>query len=72
VLKVGDYHVDIKDNGKQKVEVPAKVENGSEKYRRNKVLYNQDNGKMVIQEIQIGGTNTKLTFDSGVQTGGGL
>lgn len=77
VVKAGDYHVDVKDNaivlvnGRQKVEVPAKVENVAEKFRRNKVLYNHENGKMVIQEIQIGGTNTKLTFDLGVQSGGG-
>jgi len=35
------------------------------------VIYNDSKGKYVIQEIELGGTTTKLTLDSGVQTGGG-
>lgn len=77
-LQAGDYQLQVKDNsvvilvdGRQKAVVPAKVENGAEKFRRTKVLYNKDNGKFVVQEIQIGGTSTKVTFDTGVQSGGG-
>ena len=76
-LKAGDYQLNLKDNsitlvhGKKQVEVPAKVENSSEKYVHTRVLYNQVKGKLTIQEIQLGGTTTKLTFANGVQTGGG-
>jgi len=76
-LKPGEYQLNVKDNsvvitqGKQKVEVPAKVEDTHQKYSRTRVLYNENKGKFTIQEIELGGTTTKLTFDSGVQTGGG-
>ncbi|MGD0361567.1 MAG: hypothetical protein ABSC93_11900 [Bryobacteraceae bacterium] len=76
-LKPGDYKLDVKDNsvviekGKKQLEVPVKVENTNQKYGRTRVLYNENKGKFTIQEIELGGTTTKLTFDSGVQTGGG-
>jgi len=76
-LKAGDYQLNVKENsvvivqGKKQVEVPAKVENTNQKYNRTRVLYNENKGKFSIQEIELGGTTTKLTFDSGVQTGGG-
>ena len=76
-LKAGDYQLNLKENsviiaqGKKQVEVPAKIENTNKKYDRTRVLYNENKGKFSIQEIELGGTTTKLTFDSGVQTGGG-
>jgi hypothetical protein len=77
-LKAGDYQLNVKENSvvivknnKQQMEVPAKVENTHEKYARTRVLYHENNGKFAIQEIELGGTTTKLTFDSGVQSGGG-
>ncbi|HLY17314.1 MAG TPA: hypothetical protein VKR61_08810 [Bryobacteraceae bacterium] len=76
-LKAGDCKLDIKDNtviiqqGKQKLEVPAKVEDMHKKFERTRVLYNENKGKFTIQEIELGGTTTKLTFDNGVQMGGG-
>ncbi len=76
-LKVGDYNLDVKDNsvvilkGKTKIEVPAKIENGAKKFERTRVLYNESKGKFTLQEIELGGSTTTLTFDSGVQTGGG-
>lgn len=77
-LKTGDYQLNVKENsvvieksGKLQVEVPAKVENMYKKYERTRVLYHENNGKFSIQEIELGGTTTKLTFDTGVQTGGG-
>jgi hypothetical protein len=76
-LKAGDYKLDVqKDSvimsqGKQKVEVNAKVENSEKKFHQTRILYNENKGKYTIQEIEIGGTNTKLLFDNGVQTGGG-
>ena len=76
-LKAGDYQLNVKENsvvivqGKKQVEVPAKVENTNRKFDRTRILYNENKGKFSIQEIEIGGTTTKLTFDSGVQAGGG-
>jgi hypothetical protein len=77
-LKAGDYQLNVKDNSvvieknnKQQVEVPAKIEDMHHKYDRTRVLYHEDKGKFTIQEIELGGTTTKLTFDNGVQTGGG-
>lgn len=76
-LKAGVYQLDVKENtvvivqGKKQVEVPVKVENTNQKYGRTRVLYNENKGKYSIQEIELGGTTTKLTFDTGVQTGGG-
>ena len=76
-LKAGDYQLNVKDNsvviaqGKKQIEVPVKVEDSHQKYERTRILYNENKGKYTIQEIELGGTTTKLTFDSGVQTGGG-
>src|ERR1022692_103097 len=77
-LKAGEYQLSVKENSvvivknnKQQMEVPAKIENTNQKYSRTRVLYNENKGKFSIQEIELGGTTTKLTFDSGVQTGGG-
>jgi hypothetical protein len=77
-IKAGDYQLNVKENSvviekgkKIQMEVPAKVENTNRKYDRTRVLYNEHNGKFSIQEIELGGTTTKLTFDTGVQTGGG-
>lgn len=76
-LKAGDYKLDVKDNsvvifkGNQRVEVPAKVESSSKKFDRTRVLYNENKDKFTIQEIELGGTSTKVLFDSGVQMGGG-
>jgi hypothetical protein len=76
-LKAGDYELNIKENSvvieknnKAQVEVPAKVEDMHQKYTHTRVLYHENNGKFSIQEIELGGTTTKVTFDSGVQTGG--
>ncbi|SRR5579862_1549246 len=76
-LKAGDYQLNVKDNsvvlkqGSTKVEVPAKIETSAKKFSRTRVLYNENKGKFTIQEIEIGGSTTKITFDSGVQMGGG-
>jgi chemotaxis receptor (MCP) glutamine deamidase CheD len=77
-LKAGDYKLNVKENSvvivknsKQQMEIPVKVEDTHQKYGRTRVLYNENKGKFTIQEIELGGTTTKLTFDNGVQTGGG-
>ena len=67
-LKPGSYRIEVLDNkaviksGQQTVEAAVKVENGSEKYRGTSVRYENSNGKMKVQEIRLGGTNTKLVF----------
>ena len=76
-FKAGDYQMDVRDKsvvvkvGRQHVEVPAKIENTNQQYNRTHVIYHQKDGKYVIEEIELGGTSTKVTFDTGVQTGGG-
>lgn len=77
-LKAGDYQLNVKENSvvivknkKDQVEVPAKIEDMHQKFNRTRVLYNEKDGKYSIQEIELGGTTTKLTFDNGVQSGGG-
>ena len=68
-LKPGDYKVDLKDskavitNGKQKVEAEVKVESAPEKFGATSVKYQNGDGKYRIQEIRLGGTNTKLVFN---------
>lgn len=77
VVKDGDYKLNVTDNsivminGKKKIEVPAKIENGSTKFKRTEVHYRQNNGGLVVDEIQLGGTTEKVTFDVGIPAGGG-
>ena len=77
-LKAGDYQLQVKDNAvvilknkKAEAEIPAKVEQSDKKFSRTRILYNENKGKYTIQEIEIGGTNTKVTVDTGVVAGGG-
>jgi hypothetical protein len=77
-LKPGDYQLNVKENSvviengkKVQIEVPAKIETMDKKYDRTRVLYNERKGRLSIQEIELGGTSTKVTIDTGVQTGGG-
>jgi hypothetical protein len=64
-LKAGDYKVELKDKtavikqGKTVTEAPVAVENDSTKYQRTSVRLNG----MQVEEIRIGGTNTRLVFD---------
>jgi hypothetical protein len=76
-LKAGDYKLTVKDTsvviakGKTTVEVPAKVSNAEKKFETTKILYNEEKGKATVEAIEVGGTRTRLQFDSGVQAGGG-
>src|SRR5580700_3046299 len=72
-LKTGDYQLEVKNNSvvlskddKQQVEVPVKIEDTHQKYDHTRVLYIENKGKFSIQEIELGGTTTKITFDSGI------
>ena len=68
-LKAGDYKITVAGDkavismGKEKVEVPAKVETANSKFNDTSVRYSEDNGKLKIQEIHLGGTKQKVVFD---------
>jgi hypothetical protein len=69
-LKPGDYKVELNGDkaiikaGKQTVEAAVKVETGTEKFSETSVRFDTTNGKMTVQEIRLGGTNTKLVFNN--------
>jgi hypothetical protein len=75
-LKPGQYTVEVKDNtviwkqGKKTVQAPAKLETGDTKYSSNTVRYNNEGAKYRIQELRLGGTNTKLVFETGSTSAG--
>lgn len=68
-LKPGDYKLVLEDSkaiiqkGKDKVEASVKVQQGETRFASTSVRYADDNGKLKVQEIRLGGTNTKLVFD---------
>ena len=68
-LKAGEYRLNVENskvtivNGKETLEVPVKVETGDTKFDNTAVRYTGTGDKIVITEIRIGGTKTKLTFD---------
>ena len=68
-LKPGDYKIEVNDNkvvvknGKTSVEAAVKIETNGEKFNSTSVRYNSENGKYQVQEIRLGGTNTKLVFN---------
>ena len=67
-LGPGDYQVSVTDqkalvrSGKTHCEAAVKVENAESKYWSTTVRFDNADGKMHIQEIHVGGTNTKLVF----------
>jgi hypothetical protein len=69
-LKPGDYKVQLNGDkatikiGKEVLEAPVKVENGTEKFDQTSVQYASDGGKMTVREIRLGGTKTKLVFNN--------
>jgi hypothetical protein len=71
-VKAGGHKMDLKDgqltiqNGKQMLEVPIIVEEADQTFRSSSVVYKQDRGKYSIEEIQLGGTKTRLVFNSGI------
>jgi hypothetical protein len=76
-LKAGEYKVEVKDttavirNGKDSTEVKVKTESGDTKYNSTSVRYTKDGGKNNLEEIHIGGTKTKLVFESPKTANGG-
>ena len=75
--KAGDYKVEVKDttavirNGKDSAEVKVKTENGDKKFGTTTVRFTQTDGKNNLDEIRLGGTKTKLIFDSPKTANGG-
>ena len=72
-LKPGEYKIEVKDNtavikrGKDTIEAPVKVESAPSKFASTSVRYSNGNdGKQTVDEIRLGGTNTKLVFSSSV------
>jgi hypothetical protein len=70
-LKPGDYKVDVESGkavikqGKLSVEVPATVRTSDTKYPATATVTESVNGKTQLDEIQFGGTTTRLVFRSG-------
>jgi len=68
-LKAGEYFMTVDEskvtilNGKEPLEVPAKIESVDRKYDHTAIRYSSDAGKTTITEIRIGGTNTKVVFN---------
>lgn len=68
-LKPGEYKLTLEDSkviiskGKQSVEATVRTETSDSKFSATSVRYTNDNGKMKVQEIRLGGTNTKLIFN---------
>jgi len=69
-LKPGDYKVTLKDNkavitsGKTSVEANVKQETADTKFNATTVRYADQQGKYRVQEIRLGGTNTRLVFEN--------
>ena len=71
-FKPGECKVEVKDNqivlkqGKNTAEASAKIETGANKFSNTSVGYTDGSH---IQEIRLGGTNTKIVFDPSSNTG---
>lgn len=74
-LKAGDYKVEVNGNkvtlknGKSTVETEATVENGATKFSQSSACCLAEDGKYRLQELRIGGTNTKLIFKDSAKDG---
>jgi hypothetical protein len=70
-LKPGDIKVELQGDkvvikqGKTSVESNVTVQNGNQKFNDSTVSYSGDSSNNQVQEIRIGGTSTKLLFESG-------
>jgi hypothetical protein len=70
VLKPGDYKLVVGDakvtitpaNGGSAAEAPIKIESAQRKFDETVVIYETNNSKSVIYEIDLGGSKTKLIF----------
>ncbi len=68
-LKPGEYKISVEGDkvkisgGKETVEATAKVEAADKKFSSTTVRYDGADGKNRVQQIQLGGTNTRLVFN---------
>src|SRR4051812_29156302 len=68
LLKAGEYKLEVKDGtavikgSKETVEAPIKVETADSKFSSTSVRFDTGSSNATVQEIRIGGTNTKLVF----------
>lgn len=68
VLKPGEYKLVVNGDkavisrGKNKVEATVSVEKMDSKYSATSVRYASGGGKFAVQEIRLGGTDTKVVF----------
>jgi hypothetical protein len=70
-LKAGDYKVTLTDDnkavissGKTVVEATVKTEAADSKFNATTVRYRNGDGKYRVQEIRLGGTNTRVIFEN--------
>ncbi len=72
-LKPGTYKVDVENNlamlkrGKTTVQAPAREETASQKFKSTQMVYTNNN----LQEIDIGGTHTRIVFSGNGETANG-
>lgn len=76
LVKAGDYKLELKDNntavlvhGKQRIELPATTETSGLKYANTEFQYGNNNQ---LQEIRLGGTNTKIVFQNDSMPSSGM
>jgi hypothetical protein len=67
-VKAGDYRIVVNGDkatltsGKTSLEVPVKVETGTQKFQYTSVESRTQAGKTMVDDIQLGGTTTTLVF----------
>jgi len=65
-LKAGDCRLTLGDakitlvQGKQSVVVPAKIEDGAQKFNNTAIRYTIQGKQQIVSEIHLGGTKTKI------------
>ncbi len=68
-LKAGEYNFDV-DNGMLTIkkgkrvvqQAPARLDKADAAYKNTSLKLSRDNGKFNLQEVRLGGTNTKITL----------
>jgi hypothetical protein len=69
-LQPGDYKIEMQGDkamlifGKKKIEVPAKMESNDKKFDTTLVFVNQAGTRPTLQEIDFGGTTTRIVFST--------
>ena len=78
-LQPGDYRVEVDNDtatlqkGRQKVSTKVRTETVDQKFSSTSVRYAKGNGTQYnMEEIRVGGTKTKLVFDSAKAVNSGL